>query len=158
MNTGLLVAWALGGPFFGWLSDRTGLRKRIYIIGCGLALASWSIILFAGSLPVSVLTAVMLFGGLCSGCMVISFAYAKESVPFHLVGTVSGVINMGIMMGPMILQPAVGWMLDFNWQGLTDQGIRVYGLSAYRAGFTLMISWAALSFVLLFFTRETRRK
>jgi MFS family permease len=157
MNTGLLVAWAVGGPFFGWLSDRTGLRKPIYIIGCGAAVASWFVILFTDSLPLAFLTAVMLFSGLCSGCMIIGFAYAKESVPPHLTGTVSGLINMGVMMGPMILQPAVGWILDRNWQGLAVDGVRTYSLSAYRSGFTLMIAWAVLSFLLLFFTTETRR-
>jgi hypothetical protein len=87
--------------------------------------------------------------------MIISFAFAKESVPAQLTGTVTGVANMGVMMGPMLLQPAIGWMLDRHWQGALADGIRVYGLEAYQAGFGLMIAWAALSVVLLVFTRET---
>jgi hypothetical protein len=87
--------------------------------------------------------------------MIIGFAFAKESVPAYLAGTVSGVVNMGVMMGPMILQPAVGWILDQKWQGEMDAGIRVYSLDAYQAGFALMLAWLVLSFVLLFFTRET---
>ena len=35
--------------------------------------------------------------------MILSFAFAMESVPLSLSGTVSGLINMGIMMGPMLL-------------------------------------------------------
>ena len=156
MNTALLVAWAVGGPFFGWLSDRTGHRRRIYIFGCGAAAICWFTILFAAGLPLPLLTATMLLGGFCSGCMIVGFAFAKESVPLHLTGTVSGVINMGVMMGPMILQPAVGWILDRNWLGDAVEGVRIYSLSAYRTGFALMIVWAVLSFALLFFTRETR--
>ena len=87
--------------------------------------------------------------------MIISFAFGKESVPTYLSGTVSGVINMGIMMGPTILQPAVGWVLDHKWQGDILNGVRDYTLVAYQTGFTLMIAWAVLSFILLFFTRET---
>jgi hypothetical protein len=34
-------------------------------------------------------------------------------------------------------------------------GVKIYSLGAYHAGFTLMIVWAMLSFGLLFFTRET---
>ena len=46
-------------------------------------------------------------------------------------------------------------MLDRRWQGALEHGIRVYSLGAYQAGFGLMIAWAALSVVLLLFTRET---
>ncbi|MFH2218750.1 MAG: hypothetical protein ABII68_03700 [Pseudomonadota bacterium] len=35
------------------------------------------------------------------------------------------------------------------------EGIRIYSMDAYQAGFSLMVAWAALSFLLLFFTRET---
>ena len=71
----------------------------------------------------------------------------------NLVGSM--VSNMGIMLGPTLLQPAVGWMLDRNWNGELVDSMRVYSIAAYHAGFMLMIVWAALSFVLLFFTRET---
>jgi MFS family permease len=87
--------------------------------------------------------------------MIISFAFAKESVPSHLAGTVSGITNMGVMMGPTLLQPAVGWVLDRCWQGDLLAGVRIYSLEAYRAAFSLMIAWAALALVLLFFTKET---
>jgi MFS family permease len=87
--------------------------------------------------------------------MIISFAFVKESVPAHLSGTVSGVINMGVMIGPMVLQPAVGWVLDRMWTGTMAAGVRVYPIVAYRAGFALMLAWIAVSFLLLLFTRET---
>jgi len=155
LTSGLLVAWAGAGPLFGWLSDRMGRRKPLYIAGCGVSLAGWAVTLFCTHLPIPALTAVLLVTGFASGCMILSFAFAKESVPAHLAGTVSGVINMGVMAGPMLLQPLVGWILDRRWQGELVDGVRVYGLQAYRAGFVLMITWLALSFVLIFFTRET---
>jgi MFS family permease len=41
----LLVAWALGGPVFGALSDRLGRRKPLYVAGMlGVALA-WALVL-----------------------------------------------------------------------------------------------------------------
>jgi hypothetical protein len=87
--------------------------------------------------------------------MIVSFAFVKESVPLRLAGTVSGVINMGVMAGPMILQPAVGLVLDSTWKGDLAQGVRVYDAAAYRSGFSIMLAWIVISFILLFFTRET---
>jgi MFS family permease len=155
MTSTLLVAWAVGGPFFGWLSDRLGHRKRLYLIGSIISIAGWFSIIFITKIPVYGLVAMLLVTGFSSGCIIITFAFAKESVPADLSGTVSGVVNMGVMMGPTLLQPAVGWVLDLKWQGEVIRGIRLYSLDAYQTGFSLMIAWAVLSFFLLFFTRET---
>jgi hypothetical protein len=54
-----------------------------------------------------------------------------------------------------VLQPAVGWMLDRRWEGAVREGVRIYSLSAYQAGFGLMMGWILVALVLLFFTRET---
>ena len=154
----LLVAWAVGGPIFGAISDRICRRKLPYLIGCGATAAGWMGLLFIPGLPFPLLLALVLITGFASGCMIIGFAYAKESVPAELAGTVSGLINAGVMLGPTLLQPAVGWVLDRQWQGQIMDGVRVYSLEAYRAGFLLMAAWAVLALVLLLFTRETSCK
>ena len=155
LTSALLVAWAVGGPFFGWLSDRMGNRKKLYLAGCGTSAAGWALILLANDISLTMLIPVMLITGFSSGCMIIGFAFVKESVPSHLSGTVAGVINMGVMTGPMILQPAVGLVLDRMWQGQMVEGIRVYNVGAYHSGFSLMLAWIVASFILLLFTRET---
>jgi len=151
----LLVAWALGGPLLGAASDRLGRRKPLYVLGCAVGAACWGLVILVPGLPVPVLVGALLVAGLSSGGMIIGFAYAKESVPAHLAGTVSGLVNMGVMTGPMVLQPAVGWALDRAWQGQVAAGVRIYPWSAYRLGFSLMLAWAVLALVLLLFTRET---
>jgi MFS family permease len=155
LTSALLVAWAVGGPFFGWLSDRLRNRKTLYLVGCGISVAGWATIVLVRDISMMQLIPVLLITGFSSGCMIISFAFVKESVPFYMAGTVSGVINMGVMMGPMILQPAVGWVLDRMWTGDSQMGVRVYDAAAYRSGFGLMLAWIAVSFILLLFTRET---
>ena len=67
----------------------------------------------------------------------------------------SGLINMGVMMGPTLLQPAVGRILDQFWAGELAQGVRIYSLEAYAAGFMPVMVWALVAVVLLFFTKET---
>jgi len=155
LTSALLVAWAIGGPIFGWMSDRIGKRKPLYFAGCGVAVAGWTAIIFLPGLSVFSLVGTLLLTGFSSGCMIIGFSFAKESVPEYLAGTVSGVINMGVMMGPTLLQPVVGWVLDRNWQGQIVDNVRIYSLEAYQAGFLLMIIWLVISFILVFFTRET---
>jgi MFS family permease len=155
LTSALLVAWAIGGPVFGWLSDRLGNRKILFLVGCGISVVGWGVMVLVDDISLALLVPVLLITGFASGSMIISFAFVKESVPTHLSGTVSGVINMGVMIGPMVLQPAVGWVLDHMWTGAMAAGVRVYPVAAYRVGFALMLAWIALSFVLLLFTRET---
>lgn len=151
----MLVAWAIGSPIFGWLSDRLHNRKRLYLAGCTVSVAGWATMVLVPTLPLSFFIPLLLITGFSSGCMIISFAFAKESVPLRLAGTISGVINMGVMSGPMILQPAVGLVLDHMWSGESAMGIRVYDVLAYRYGFGLMLGWIFLSLILLLFTKET---
>jgi len=151
----LLVGWALGSPFFGWLSDQMGKRKPLYIAGAMVAAAGWSLILFNESLSFFQLGLILFSTGFFSGCMIVSFSFVIESVPLSLSGTVSGLTNMGVMMGPMLLQPLVGSILDHQWTGQMMDGVRIYSLDAYEYGFIPMMAWIILSVGLLFFTKET---
>jgi MFS family permease len=152
----LLVAWAVGGPVFGALSDRIGRRKPLYVSGCIIGVLAWVVIIFVPGLPLNILTVLLVCAGFSSGCMIIGFAFAKESVPHFLAGTVSGIYNMGVMLGPMLLQPAVGLILDLHGQGHTIDGIKHYSLGAYQLGFSLMLAWLFLGAVLIPFAVETR--
>jgi len=133
-------------------------RKPLYVIGAGSALALWSIIVLAQPSP-NVLLALLLAAGFTSGCMVIGFAYAKESVPARLAGTATGVANMGSMTGPMLLQPLIGVLLDAGWLGeLTYSGARAYGAQAWRDAFLLLLAWLVVSFASTLATRETHAR
>lgn len=155
LTSTLLVAWAVAGPLLGALSDRIGRRKPLYVAGCLVTLVGWSCLLMIPGLSYPLLVALLLTTGFASGCMIIGFAFAKESVPPAYAGTVSGVTNMGVMIGPMVLQPAIGWVLDRHWQGTLLGGARIYDLTAYRTGFALILTWSVLACVLILFTRET---
>ncbi len=150
----LLVSWALGGPILGALSERMGRRKPLYVITTVVALIGWGIVIYL-PLPIWALIGVLVVSGFACGNLIIGFAFAKESVPARLMGTASGVCNMGPLMGGMFLQPGVGWILDRHWLGSTAGGARIYDAAAYQAGFSLIFGAIVLSLVLILFARET---
>jgi sugar phosphate permease len=150
----MLLAWAVGGPVCGNLSDRSGRRKSVYMACCALIAAAWALVIFNPGQPLVVLMGLLMLIGFAAGGVIIGFAYLKETVPSQLGGTAAGVCNMGVMLGPMLLQPAVGWVLDSRWQGTTRAGARIYDMGAYRAGFSLMLAWAVLALICLALTRE----
>jgi MFS family permease len=115
----------------------------------------WTTMLYVDALPLAVFIAVAALTSLGSGAVVLGFAYAKESVPVQFLGTISGAINIGNMIGPMLLQPAIGQLLERNWSGQMANGARIYDLHAYHSALLLIVCWATLSCVLIASTRET---
>lgn len=152
----LLVAWAGTGPVAGILSDRLHRRKPIYLAGAVVATLGWLAVFLVPGLPLGLLIGLLVVNGIASSVVMVGFAYAKESAPVGLAGSTSGVINMGNMLGGMIMQPAAGWVLDRYWDGALVAGVRVYSFEAYRAGFSLMLAWLAAAVLLAALTRETR--
>ena len=154
----MLVAWAVGSPMAGALSDRIRRRKIPILAGGSIAALLWATLIYVPGLSYPALIAVMVGLGLSSGVVVIGFAFCKESAPASLAGTASGVANMGNMLGGMAMQPLVGWLLDLCWDGAMAGPVRAYGFAAYTGGFTLMLVWLVAGLVALTFARETHAK
>ena len=150
----LLVSWALGGPILGNWSQKMGLRKPLYLVTAGVAALGWAAIVFL-KLPLWAMVVLLVPTGFASGNIIIGFAWAKESVPPRLVGTAAGFCNMGPLIGGMLLQPAVGWVLDMRWNGLLVDGVRVYSAEAYRDGFALMFCAVVAAAIIITFARES---
>jgi len=62
---------------------------------------------------------------------------------------------MGMEMGPMILQPAIGWVLDYRWNGVLENGIPTYDIHAYQLAFSLMIALSLVGALIIAFADET---
>ena len=151
----LLIACALGAPVLGALSEKTGRRKPIYFYALCISLIGWIPILFLQNIPLWLLVVLFSIVGFASSAIVVGMAFVKESVPLALAGTVSGISNMGMEMGPMILQPAIGLVLDDRWDGLLQNGIRIYDLTAYHMAFGVIIGLSILGTFLILFAKET---
>src|SRR5207249_991992 len=127
----MIVCWAVASPIAGHLSDKIGRRKPIYLGGALIAAAGWSTMFYA-PLPLPAFTAVAAVTSFACGAVVLGFAFAKESVPIRFLGTISGAVNVGNMLGPTLLQPAIGWALDRRWTGALANGVRLYSVDAFQ--------------------------
>jgi sugar phosphate permease len=152
----MIVCWALASPVFGGFSDKIGKRKPAYLIGSGVCAIGWISMIYFPGLPLSVFTVVAAATSFATGCVIIAFAYGRESVPAQHMGTVTATTNIGNMLGNVLLQPGIGLLLDWNWSGAMVHGARIYSVSAYRAAFIPIAGWALLSCVLIALTHETR--
>lgn len=151
----MIVCWAAASPIFGGFSDKIGKRKPAYLIGSAICAAGWIAMIYIPELPLSAFTAIAAITSFATGCVIIAFAYGRESVPAQHMGTVTATTNIGNMLGNVLLQPGIGLLLDANWTGAMVHGARIYSASAYQAGFLPIAGWAMLSCFLICLTRET---
>ena len=152
----ILFGWAAGAPFLGWLSDRIKRRKAPMVAAALLQVCLVGAVIALPGLPIAVLT-IILFGiGFAGGGMVISFALGREVTSPTIHGSVSGMVNALTVASGAILQPVIGILLDWQWDGTLLDGARAYSPDQFRIAFWSLIAWTAIGAVLALNLRETR--
>lgn len=154
----MIVSWAVGCPIIGGISDRWGRRKPVYLAGALLSFVGWTLMFTMHGISLPVFMTIAIVACFSCGIAVVGFGYCRESCSPRNFGASNAVVNIGNMIGPAILQPAIGWVIDKHWNGLMAGGTRVYSIAALDAGCLLIPAWAGLALILLLFTKETYGK
>jgi len=155
LTSTMLVAWAVGGPTLGGVSDRIGRRKLPYLAANVASAMLWGVFLFRGDIPRILLYPLFAAIGFTSGAMIIGFAQSREANHPGAAGAGAGVVNMGPLGFAAVMQPVLGSILDRHWNGLLVNGVRIYDADAYSAAFLWLFLSSCLSVAAVSFTRET---
>ncbi len=150
------LGFAVGSAFWGKVSDRLGRRQALMLLGTLLHALGWLVWLSGVILPSALSYPFCLVLGLLTASMTLAWACAKEVNPPLLSGTATSVVNVGVFLGPAILQPLVGWVMDRSWDGSMINGARLYRAADFRQGLLLMAGAAALGCAATLLLRETR--
>ena len=154
------IGWAIGAPFFGWLSDRIGLRKTPMIIGSIGTLISITAVIYMPNLPTHASTILTIgcllftFGFFTSGFLPV-FSVVREINRPENNATSLGFTNMFNMIGGAMALPLVGLLLDISWKGAMQGNIRFYSLTNYHHALAVVPICVGLSLLLLPFIKET---
>ncbi len=150
----MLIAWAMGGPLLGALSDRLGLRRLPYLLSTVCTTLLWAVFIFVPISP-SLLYPLLAAIGFASGAVIIGFAFAREVNHPGASGATGGFINMAVLGTAAFMQPMLGKILDNHWDGMLQNGVRVYNSAGYTSAFVWFVVSTALAVVMLFLTRES---
>lgn len=130
----IFLGWAIGAPVVGYLSDHSGYRFSPLFWGAFLGAISISVVLYVPGLSWWSISICLFLYGIFTASEIIVFVMGKELCEAKLAGTVFAAVNMIVMLGGMILQPLVGYALD--WHAARNahllNGHYVYLASDYR--------------------------
>ncbi len=154
----MFVGWGLAAPVNGWLSDRLQSRQKPLVAGLVVSAICITSIVYIPGLPVSVVAALCLLGGIGGSVQTIGFAAAREHNPVHLSGTTIGFVNCLMTGAGAVFQTLIGWLLDLAWAGEMVAGARIYDASAYRFALTAIVIGPILGCLAALMIRETHCK
>jgi len=156
----LLVAtlgMIVSAPLAGLVSDRLLERRKMPIMAlamlaccCWLTLNLWN----GGQPPAWALYPLFATFGFSCGAVTLVLAAVKEANPPELSGLAMGTAN-GAFLGATLLQPALGYLLDRQWQGAMLDGARVYPFAAYQGVLPVLAGFAFLGLLGSSLIKET---
>ena len=151
----IFVGWVIGGVFIGGISDRLGRRKPILIASAVLSLITILIVLYVKHMPMPALITVVILYGIFNTGLVASYAVGGEINPQSVTALSMATVNMlSIVLGALTL-PLVGIVLDLNWHGTIQDGVRVYQASTYEMAMLLLPCALVLALITSLFVKET---
>jgi len=151
----LFLGWAIGAPLMGWLSDYTGRRKPVLLIGIICNSILFALILFAGTSAPGAFSVLFFLLGVSGSMMTIAFGCMRELNPPKYGSTAMGLVNMCVVGSGAVMQPVIGWLLDLQWRGALEAGARVYESGVYTNAFTVLFASNALALACVVLLRET---
>ena len=85
------LGWVFGCPLLGWIADRLGRRKPVYLGGAAIMLIGFVQLIYSPTLLPSWLTLFII--GAASGAAMIPYTIIKEVNPDEVKGSATGAIN-----------------------------------------------------------------
>ena len=149
-HTSLTVAcFAVSALAVGALSDRIGRRTPL-MRGLGfVAVMCWLPLLFGVTMPLAASLALFaLMGASIAGTSLV-WACGKEVNPPAFSGTSTSVVNTGGFLGPALLQPAVGMVLDLSSRGVA------HSAGDWRLALAVLFVFSVFGWLCTFFVTET---
>jgi len=156
MCSTIFLGWVVGGPFFGWLSDRLGRRKLPLFISALGTLASILVILYMPNVSQWWVGAMFFILGAFSSGFVLAYSVVREiSLPI-LSGTAIGFINTWNTVGGGAAQPLLGKLLDVQSNGqVGPDGLPMFTLEAYQTALISLPICIVLALLILPLIKET---
>lgn len=148
----------LGSTLFGYISDRSGSRRKFMILGALMSFACMFVILTLQHASFGAMMILFFLLGLLSSSQVLGYPVITEHSPKHLTGTSMAVAAVIIMGVPGFVQFLCGKLIDSAWDGKMLDGTPIYAYTDFLKGFMIFPITFFLAFISALFIKESKDK
>jgi sugar phosphate permease len=145
----LYIGWLFGAPFWGFLSDKTGLKKSLLIFSTISCSVMMTIMLLLNHISLNEIRILLFLTGFVSAPQVICFVASLEVNPKYASGSAIAVVNMIVTLVGGLLQPIVGYILDM----LNNYAPGHYSATNFRIAMSVMPLMVGLGFFAALFMK-----
>lgn len=150
----LFIGTIIGGPVVGWMSDK--IQKRIPLMMLGVIISQLLVITIICVPDLSIIAVALLFFalGLFTSSQVLSYPLVAASNPKSITATSVSVVSFMAIGGYAVFQPLFGWLMDYNFQGVMLNQVRIYAASDYHRALLILPIGFCIAFIATFLMRE----
>ncbi|MDR3491027.1 MAG: MFS transporter [Gammaproteobacteria bacterium] len=137
----MTIAWlgsGVGSILIGVWSSLIGKRKICLAASASLGAVVFLIMIFTKTHNDIFLSCMLFIFGCSSAGQALSFVLIADKNTHQNLGLAVGFNNTAIMIGPMLLDPIVGWMLNRGWDGQICDGVLIYSAQDYMHAFVII--------------------
>ncbi len=116
------------------------------------------ILLFASHLPIYLCVSILFLVGASATSQFIAFAGVTEMNASHRTGVTSGIHNMLCMMSGIVMQPLLGYVLKFFWDGSYLCGVPHYTKDNFQMALIILPVCVGIAVLAIFSVKESYPK
>jgi predicted MFS family arabinose efflux permease len=145
----MVISLAVTQAGVGAVSDRLGRRRPLMLASALLYFACWIAWLGGAAAVSGVSYVISVLMGACLSGFTLAWACAKELNPPRYSGMAISLVNTGGFLAVGLLQPAVGWLIDWRAGGAP------LAAAHFLPGMALLAGFALIGIVAAWCMRET---
>lgn len=154
----IMIGIGVGAPCISYLATHHFKYKTVLLVTIFLTSVCFALILFLPSIsPVLLYGLFFLLGIVCSS-YVLFFAIAKGFCQQANLNTMMGFVNLMCMSGAILIQPLVGYALDYAHRPWLEQGIVAYLKQDFIFALSILLVGYVLSFIFVFLFKENAQQ
>ena len=147
VNSMIFFGFAIGAPFFGYLSNRIGKRKPLLFLGTLFALIIFFVIVYLPEVPAPFLAFFLFLLGFSASTYALSFAVIYEINRPIIAMSALAFLNAGNALFGALADPLIGLFIDIDPQGQEFFAYQNVEFALMRLPIYLILSLIFLSFI-----------
>jgi MFS family permease len=129
---------AIASPIVGYWSDYMGARGPLMRWTAALGVVATAAMIGLHEISMPMMKCLLVLFGIAASGQILSFAVVTDVHRPGVVATATGMNNMGVVLGGLILQPLVGALLDWFGPETIADGTPIYSLTSYKVALLVM--------------------